>query len=134
MKRILCLGVACFLCLSLCACSNNVKNVKILEVTSELYLQEDIAEAIDTVIREFDLHWNNCTLNELYYAGDDVTLDHGEWAERYDADEAIVLKSMFYVDHADNAASMNAGSIYHWIWILVRTRIGEWLLVDYGFC
>jgi len=133
-KRILCLVVACFLCLSLCACSNNVKNVKILEVTSELYLQEDIKEALDTMIREFDKHWNNCTLNELYYAGDDVTLEHREWADRYDADETIVLKSMFYVDRADSAASMNVDCTYFWEWILVRNNDEKWRLVDYGFC
>lgn len=134
MKRILCFVTAFFLCLSLCACGNNVKNVKILEVTSELYLQEDITEAIDTMIREFDRNWNNCILNELYYAGDYVTLEHREWADRYNADETIVLKSMFYVDRADGAASMNIGCTYFWEWILVRNNGGKWRLVDYGFC
>ena len=121
------------MCFLLCACSDNVENVKIKQVTSEMYSQQDISMAIDALIEEFDSDWNNCTLNELYYAGDKVTQEHQEWAERYDADEAIVLSSVFFVDRADSAASMNAGTTYEWIWILVRTGDENWTCVDYGF-
>ena len=133
MKRLLSFVFVCLLCLSLCSCGSNVKNAKILQVKSELYSQEDIEKAVNTVIRRFDMRMNNCILNEICYAGDDVTTEHQEWADRYDADEAIVLDSEFFVQRSDGAASLNEGSTYYWIWILVRTSGGKWKLVDYGF-
>ncbi len=133
MKRLFCFFVMCIMCLSLCSCKSNVQDVKITEAASDLFSQEDITKAIDAIIKEFDLHWNNCTLKELCYAGDAVTTEFQDFADRYDADEVIVLASEFIVDRADGAASMNVGATYNWHWILVRSDGGEWKHVDHGF-
>ena len=83
---------------SLSACGGNVNEVNTHNVESEIYSEEDIAAAIDTIKKEFKSNWNGCTLTEIYYAGDDSSKDHQDWADRNNADEVIVLLSSFDVD------------------------------------
>ena len=110
-----------------------VSDAKTRDVTSEIYSQTDIASAIETIKREF-VFWNDCTLLEIYYAGDEVTKECQEWAERYDADEAIVLMSSFYVGENRRDVTLNKNSTYdYWNWILVRSDGGIWKHVDHGF-
>ena len=105
------------------------------EVASDIYTQEDIASAIDTIRREFDSHWKGCTLTEIYYGGDELTASHQDWAERNNADEVIVLLSSFDVDSTGGIdGSFNPDSTYSgWSWILVRTDGKEWKHVDHGY-
>ena len=122
------------LLLGLCACGGNVKNVETHEVESELYTQEDIDAAIDTIKKEFRENWKGCSLTEIYYAGDELTKAHQDWTDRYDADEVIVLLSSFDVAIFGADKSLNAGDIYDdWNWILVRKDGGEWEHVDHGY-
>ena len=58
-----------------------MKNVETHEAESELYTQEDIDAAIDTIKKEFRENWKGCALTEIY---DDwnwilVRKDGGEW-------------------------------------------------------
>ena len=113
---------------------SNVKNAVTRDVPSEIYSEEDIEAAIKTIKTEFAFHWRGCELLEIYYAGDEMTAECQEWAERYDADEAIVLKSTFKVNKRDSAATLNEGATYDWWnWILVRSDGGRWKHVDHGF-
>ena len=59
-------------------------------VESESYSEEDIKAAIDTIKKEFKSDWKGCTLTEIYYAGDDCTKDHKDWADRNNADAYIL--------------------------------------------
>ena len=71
---------------------------------------------------------------EIYYAGDDCTKDHKDWADRNNADEVIVLLSSFDVDSSGGDGSLNPNSTYSdWKWILVRTDGGKWQHVDHGY-
>ena len=134
MKRIVGLLMCCILVLSLCACGGNTKNVKIQEVNSELYTQDEINSAIGTIKEEFKDHWKGCTLTDIYYAGDDTSKDYQDWANRNDADEVIVLLSSFDVDASGGDGSLNSNSTYDdWNWILVRTNGGKWEHVDHGY-
>lgn len=133
MKKFFSLIVVSILCLFLCVGISKIKNVKITEVASELYSQKDITMAINKIILRFALPISNSTLKEISYAGDALTLEHQEWAARYDADEVIVLDSEFFVKRTDGAETLNESCTYNWIWILVRTSAGKWKLVDYGF-
>lgn len=129
-RLILCTAAALFLC----ACGGRVDTVKTHEVSSEIYLQEKIAAAVDVIKKEFARRWNGCTLTEIYYAGDEKTADHQEWADRNGADEVIVLISSFDVDSTGGDGSLNPNSTYkNWMWILVRTDGGEWIHVDHGY-
>ena len=113
---------------------SNVRNAETRDVPSGLYTQEDIDSAIKAIKREFAFGWRNCELLEIYYAGDEMTSACQEWAERYGADEAIVLMSSFKVNKRDSAATLNEGATYRqWNWILVRSDEGKWKHVDHGF-
>ncbi|MCI6771255.1 MAG: hypothetical protein MR567_04725 [Oscillospiraceae bacterium] len=134
MKKIVCTMLGILLVFSLSACGGNVRGVKTHHVDSEMYSQDDINSAIDTIKKEFKSDWKGCTLTEIYYAGDDCSKDHQDWADRNNADEVIVLLSSFDVDSSGADGSLNPNSTYdNWNWILVRTNGGQWQHVDHGY-
>ena len=131
MKKAVC---AALLILLLCACSGKVDDAKTHTSGSELYTQEEITAAIDVIKKEFREEWNGCTLTEIYYAGDEVSQEYQDWADRNGADEVIVLLSSFDVDSSGGDGSLNPNSTYaNWSWILVRTNKGPWKHVDHGY-
>lgn len=138
MKKTLCI-VMCILLTAVlifffAGFGSNVKNAVTRDVSSQIYSEADINSAIKTIKREFAFSWRGCELLEIYYAGDEMTVECREWAERYGADEAIVLISTFKVNRADSAATLNEGATYDWWnWILVRSKGGKWKHVDHGF-
>ena len=134
MKKIVCTMLGILLVFSLSACDGNVRGVKTHHVDSEMYSQDDINAAIETIKKEFKSDWKGCTLTEIYYAGDDCSKDHQDWADRNNADEVIVLLSSFDVDSSGADGSLNPNSTYdNWNWILVRTNGGQWQHVDHGY-
>jgi hypothetical protein len=119
---------------SLSGCGGNVKNVNIKDVESEYYTSKEINSAIETIIKQFDKEWDGCTLKEIYYAGDNMSKDYQDWADRNNADEVIVLLSSFEVDSSGGDGSLNPNSTYDgWLWILVRNTDGQWKHVDHGY-
>ena len=134
MKKIVCIILCSLLVFSLSACGGDISRVNTHNVNSEIYSQEDINAAIDTIKKEFMMNWGGCTLTEIYYAGDDSSKDHQDWADRNNADEVIVLLSSFDVDSSGGDGSLNPNSTYSdWNWILVRTYGGKWQHVDHGY-
>ena len=102
--------------------------------TVQMYSQEEINSAIDVIKKEFEKDWKGCTLKEIHYAGDKISEEHQEFAERYNADEVIVLVSTFDVDESGGDGSLNPNSTYtDWNWILVRKNGGKWKHVDHGY-
>ncbi len=119
--------------LTLCACGD-VSHAATHEVESELYTQDDIKSAINVTKRQFRRNWNGCTLTEIYYAGDEVSEKHQEWADRNGLDEVIVLISSFEVDSTGGNGSLNPDSTYkNWMWILGRSKGGQWQPLDHGY-
>ena len=134
MKKIVCIILCSLLVFSLSVCGGYISRVNTHNVNSEIYSQEDINAAIDTIKKEFMMNWGGCTLTEIYYAGDDSSKDHQDWADRNNADEVIVLLSSFDVDSSGGDGSLNPNSTYSdWSWILVRTNGGKWQHVDHGY-
>lgn len=83
---------------------------------------------------EFRSNWKGCTLPEIYYAGDNRSETHQEWADRNNGDEVLLLLSSFGVDASGGDGSLNPNSTYeNWMWILVRTNGGQWRHVDHGY-
>lgn len=76
MKKIVCTMLCILLVFSLSACGGNVSKVNTHNVDSEMYSEEDINAAIDTIKKEFKSNWKGCTLTEIYYAGDDSSKGH----------------------------------------------------------
>lgn len=134
MKKIIIFLVSVVIIINLSACGGNVKNVKVIDVESEIYTSDDINSAIKTIVKEFDKDWKGCTLKEIYYAGDETSKNYQDWADRNNADEVIVLLSSFDVDSSGGDGSLNPNSTYDgWKWILVRNRGGQWKHVDHGY-
>lgn len=127
--------ILCFIIIfSLVGCGGKTSEVKTHNVESEMYSQEEITSAIETIKKEFKSNWKGCTLKEIYYAGDDSSKDYQDWADRNNADEVIVLLSSFYVGRNGGNGSLNTNYTYeNWNWILVRTNDGEWVHVDHGY-
>ena len=99
-----------------------------------MYTDKEITEAIDVIKKEFEADWQGCHLASIYYAGDERSKEHQDWADRNDADEVIVLISSFYVSEDCPIGSLNKDDTYsNWKWILVRTDGGEWQHVDHGY-
>jgi len=134
MKKFICTIISVLLVLGLCACGGKVDGARTHDVASEIYSQQDISSAIDTIKREFKNKWSGCTLTEIYYAGDEYSKKHQDWADRNNADDVIVLLSSFDVDSSGGDGSLNPNSTYdNWNWILVRTSGGSWKHVDHGY-
>ena len=110
------------------------KPVKTHEVASDLYSKEEIADAINVVKHEMDVNWKGCDLQEIYYAGDETSKDYLNWATRNDVDESLVLLSTFYVGNDCKDGSLEPDTTYeNWMWILVRSKDGQWQCVDWGY-
>lgn len=108
----------------------------VIEITAveNMYTDEEITEAIDVIKKIFENDWQGCHLGSIYYAGDERSKAHKDWADRNDADEVIVLTSSFYVDESCPIGSLNKDSTYtDFMWILVRSKGGEWIQVDGGY-
>lgn len=134
MKRTVFLLLCILLAMGLGSCGGNIDHTESEYVESEMYSQEDIESAIDTIKNEFDREWKGCSLTEIYYAGDEKSRAYQEWAERHQADEVIVLLSSFDVDESGGDGSLNPNSTYSdWNWILVRDTGGKWEHVDHGY-
>lgn len=134
MKRWMVFILAVAVMFSLSACGGDVSNVQTRNVASKMYTSDEIEDAINVIKREFGTSWSGCTLTEIYYAGDEYSSEHQDWADRNHADEVIVLLSSFDVDESGGDGSLNPNSTYdEWNWILVRSNGGKWKHVDHGY-
>ena len=134
MKKFIAVLLCVVLLFSLSACGGKTDDVTVPFVESKIYSQEDISLAISTITKEFKAGWSGCTLTEIYNAGDDVSAEYQDWAERYNADEVIVLLSSFDTDSPAGNSGLNSDFTYkNWNWILVRTSGSDWKHVDHGY-
>ena len=109
--------------------SGDASNVRVLERQSSLYSQEEIESAIEVIKRDFENDWNGCTLNTIYYAGDEVCAD--ETRDR--GVKTIVLMSDFTTGNYD-FGSLNTNYTYtNWSWILIENEHGCWEHIDHGY-
>lgn len=105
------------------------------EGTPGVYTDQEIEEAKQTVHDKFAEVFPGCTMTDLWY-DEEVSQSHaGEWAEQYEAKEALVLLSNFDVDASGGDGSLNPNSTYtDWNWILVRNSSSEaWTLKTWGY-
>lgn len=101
--------------------------------TSELYSKDDIQSAIE-VIKTYFNEDSGCTLTSIEYAGDEMSKNYAEWAERVDREEVIVLISSFDVDSSGCGDALNPNSTYdNYLWILARNKNEDWIHVDNGY-
>lgn len=112
----------------------DVSNIKRTVATSETYREQDINDAMDTVIKHFKSNFKGCTLTDLWYEESTSVTAAAGWAQQYEADTAIVLLSNFNVDASGGDGSFNPNDTYpNWQWILVRSNGGKWELKTSGY-
>lgn len=112
----------------------DVKNAERIVGDSELYSSAAIEKAMDVVIRQFEREFPGCTLLEVEY-DEEVSAKHsGEWAEQYDAHEAIVLLSSFRTDEKGGKGNLNPDYTYErFQWVLTRSFWGGWKIQTMGY-
>ncbi len=133
-KRICAVALMFILLISLAACGGDVSEAGRRVDESKVYVEEDIIDAMDTVTSHFKKNFKGCKLISLEY-DEEISLKAAvDWAEQYEADEAIVLVSSFEVDSSGGDGSLNPDSTYNdWQWILTRNDGGKWTLQTYGY-
>lgn len=134
MKKGIALLLAAVLVLALTACGGNTMGTKHVVGESEQFSAREIKAAMKAVESHFRRHFDGCTLLELAYNEAVSNKEDDEWAERYGADEAIVLTSSFHVDASGGDGSLNPNYTYErWQWILTKSGIGGWKLQTWGY-
>lgn len=116
-------------------CANgDVKNVERIVGDSDIYSSGDIDRAMDAVIRQFEREFPGCTLLEVEYDEEVSAKYSDEWAETYDAYEAIVLLSSFRTDENGGKGNLNPDYTYErFQWVLTRSRWGGWKIQTAGY-
>ena len=133
-KRLLAfvLAILCVLPLSACG-GEKVDDAELTVGTSGLYSEKEIRSAMSVVMDQFERGFESCKLLTLTYDEESSVKEADHWAEQYEADEAIVLESSFYVIGNKNP-SLNSNSTYRgWQWILTRNGNGRWELQTCGY-
>lgn len=135
MKRIVTFLLVILLTLSLAGCGRgSTRGLQTKIGSSDVYTQEDMESAIKIVTEFFRKEFEGCTLKTLEYSEELTEDDAEEWAKQYEAQQAIVLISSFYVAPNGGDGSLNTDSTYeNWQWILVRNPGENWTLKTWGY-
>ena len=133
MKRIL--SVVLLLALLLCGCGGkgNVSDVQMSIGPSKLYGEGEIKAAMEVVVDFFEKDFDHCTLYELSYDEEFSSRFADAEAAHYNADDAIVLKSVFEVGSEGSNGSLEPGSTHYYTWTLTRAGDGTWTLRNWGY-
>ena len=101
---------------------------------SDYYSQEEIDAAMDTAQEYFDDHFPGCVMTAFWYDEESVREAESEYAEEYQADQAVILLSDFQTDKDCGDGSLISNEIYQdWQWVLVRSGNGDWTLKTCGY-
>lgn len=127
------LGIILYLWRSLAG--GNISGVNRTIGKSEVYSERDIEDAMNIAERKFKSDFTGCTLTDLWYDEDISKESTDEWAEQYNAGEAIVLESNFKAGLLGIDGSLEPGETYtEWQWILVRNdESSQWVLETWGY-
>lgn len=116
-----------------------VTNYEVDYGTSEIYSQQDIADAIAAVMDTFNNKWEvKCEMHKIWYAWDEKSQEELPNVQlRSDApySQALVLYSNFHspVDPQEAMAFEPDSEYTDYNWILGRIDGGEWTVIDWGY-
>ena len=111
MKKVGVVLLSLLMLLTLCSCGTGqiADGLQLKSAGSEVYTEEEISDAAEVVLRIFQENFSGCTMTSLRYPGDQTSALQ-EWAEQYDADQAIVLTSSFDVEDPGSDSTLNPNS------------------------
>ncbi len=100
---------------------------------SQVYTEEEIAQAMDEVEDYFQRNFEGCKLLTLQF--DDNWWRQREAWEEYDGvNQVMVLRSSFYVEPNGGDGSLSQDWTYNdWQWILTRSNGGNWVRIGHGY-
>ena len=136
MNRFACfLAIVCLLSYTLSGCGGgNASQVQVTTGESVLFTQREIENAMEVAMNHFRREFDGCTMTKIEYNEEKSAPAAAEWAQRYGAEEAIILYSSFEVGASGGDGSLNPNSTYNnWQWILTRDAGGEWVLRTWGY-
>ena len=120
--------------LSACGKGGNTDHVQRNIGSSQIYTEEEILEIMGIVENFFEKEFAGCTLTELTYDEERSNLSCDEWADTYQAKQAIIFYSTFQVDASGGDGSLNPNSTYtNWNWILTKDNSNKWTLKTWGY-
>ena len=108
---------------------------------SELFTHEDIIDATDKVMEEFD-SWKGCEFLDIRYAGDDASSDENlAWLNELNEGAGYTQCMELLMDfHSPVEEEDLAGTAWEpdhdytdYQWWLARTDGGEWTVVTFGY-
>ena len=101
---------------------------------SEIYSQDDLEAAVETILAEFDT-FEGCEMHIISYAGDEESMDNLEISNSLDRgtyDECALFDSAFR-SPKEQYGAWEADNEYTWSWTLCRADKGDWVLVNFGW-
>lgn len=126
------LAIALLLLIILAGCGK-VSDVNETIGPSTIYSENEIQSAMNLVKAQFSTGFEGCTLLDLWYDEEVSLKQAADWAAQYEATEAIVLLSNFYVKPNSKNPVFTPNRTYgNWNWILIRNN-GGWQLKDWGY-
>lgn len=122
--------------LSLVACNSksNVNNVNKQIGKSNEYTNEEIENAMDVVVKQFQsIDFNDCTLTDLWYDEDTTIKQQEEWAKEYKVENVIIILSHFKTGSLSSESPFTSHTTYdNYNWILVK-KGNNWEIRDQGY-
>ena len=135
MKSIATLFLAGLLALSLAACGGQPSSDVPADSGGQLAegFQLESTQSDTYTEKDFQENFPGCTMTSLQYM-DALSADGApEWADQYDADQAIVFHASFTVADPGEDSALKPNSTYPtWEWILVRSDGGDWTIGTHG--
>lgn len=119
MRKFYCLLACLILLITLCSCQNNKQNPasQKTEPISEIYSEQEIQSAMDTVKREIEESCPGNSYEEICYAGDDAVSKYQIIPKENHIEEVLVL------DVIKNKKKQ--------IWAVGRQEGGEWKCIAF---
>ena len=119
MRKFYCLLACLILLITLCSCQNNKQNPasQKAEPVSEIYSEQEIQSAMDTVKREIEESCPGNSYEEIRYAGDDAVSKYQIIPKENHIEEVLVL------DVIKNKKKQ--------IWAVGRQEGGEWKCIAF---
>lgn len=134
MKRILCLLFA-VLFLTLCGCGGKTGDARVTVGESSLYGREDLLDAVDAVMDDFQKGFEHCRMLRVEYSESHTLREIEYCRERGDNADVVVFLVDFHVGlKALAVGPMIPGqTCTKYQFILARDSRGEWAVRDKGY-
>lgn len=115
----------------------NVRSVECIARATDLYTEEDITAAFDTIKSEFTSGFKGCTLHELRYDSEIEAqfLNETPGHRQEDAGNRIVVLSEFTTSWQATGDGFSPNDRYEdWQWILTRpSKNAPWKVDGWGY-